>query len=669
MVSRNASRLLGALAALALGAACGNNGGQGPDTDAHVIPNDGAAPPPFTVTQLQPDHGPVSGGTAVTIRGFGFADGSRVYFGELMVDEEKTVFEGQNRLRILSPPGTVGPVDVKVLRPDGESAVYHDGFTYDVFAVDPPSGSTAGGTFVRVVGAQTDFSATAEVLIDGVPLEDARWVSPTLITGWTPAHAPGLKTVTVEDGDETLSVADAYEYYDSADPINGGLGGGPIDGSVNITVLDLYTDEPVPDAYVLMGAHASSPHQAVTDAAGRVTFSEPGLTGPQMLTVAAQDYERLSIVAFDARDVTVFLTPFVPPTPGTIPGQSWSAVQGYVTFGGVEFGQGCDFDQMMPEPGPEEQRIIKVYQTVGDYDYVAAEPGESGTIREGDECISGYAYSIYARPGSYAVYAVAGIENTSTREFTPYAMGVARNLLSGPDQVIEANITLEHQLAQQINFDLSPAPPLDLEAGPVGYKVRLFIDLGGDGFIIRPDTQLSLTDTSEPVRIEGLPELDRGLAGGQYSALIEAHTNGQYPYSKVYLTALQTGPSPRLVDRWHGIPEAVDPPPGGTPTTSRMTWSASGIEPTFHVVSVKSFPEGDSYWKVYLAGNVNQFVLPDLFGLGPGLDGHPAGPMMWHVISVSVEGMSFDDFSYRYLNDRYWSGTAGNSWQFNFPEP
>jgi len=657
------------VALLLLGGGCGKQPVSSPDLDGHVMGNDGAPPPPFTITQLEPDHGPVAGGTGVTIRGFGFTDGSRVFFGGLLVDPDLTAYQGPNRLQVVSPPGTVGPVDVRVLRPDGASTSFEGGFTYDVLSVDPPSGSITGGTFVRVQGAGTHFSEGAVAKIDGVPLESAERVSETLITGYTPPGAPGMKPVSVEDGTGIISVPDAFEYYDSADPINGGLGGGPIQGEVNVTVLDTYTEEPVPDAYVLMGADATSPYQAVTDASGRVTFSAPGLVGPQMLSVAAEDYERVSIIAFDARDVTVFLTPFVPPSPGTIPGQSWSVVQGVVTFGGVEFGQGCDFDQMLPEAGEGEQRIIKVYQTVGDYDYLAAEPGETGTIREGDDCVGGYTYSIYARPGSYAVYALAGIEDVTTHAFTPYAMGIARGVLSNPDEVVNADILVNQQMPFQMGFDLSLAPPLDMEAGPVGYKVSLFVDLGGDGFIVRQDLQQSLVDASQPVLMEHLPQLDGDLAGGQFTAMVEAHTNGQYPYSKVYLTGLQTSDGTELVDTWLGIPQAVDPLPGGVPSTHRMIWSEDGAEPTFHVVMIKTFPDGDPYWRVYLAGAVRQFVLPDLYGLGPGLEGYPGGPMFWHVISVSVEGMSFDDFSYRYLNNKYWSATSGNGFPFSFPEP
>ncbi len=668
LASHRAALLLGL--ALALGtAACDDRKASGPDTDGHVFPSDGTVDPPFVVTQLLPDHGPVYGGTEVTIRGFGFDEESRVYFGDLMVDPSLTIFQAPNRILVLqTPPGLPGPIDIGVMRSDGQSTLFEDGFTYDRLSVDPPSGSSAGGTLVRIKGADTAWSDQAVAFLGDTPLEDQVYVSPTLITGYTAAHTPGLVTVSVEDSTELLSVQEGFSYYDSADPINGGLGGGPIQGEVNVTVLDTYTSEPVADAYVLMGADASSPYQAVTDATGRVTFSAPGLVGPQMLTVAAEGYERVSVVAFDARDVTLFLTPFVPPNPGTIPGQSYSAVQGFVSFGGVEFGEGCDFDLRVPEPGPGERRIIKVYQSVQDYDYVASEPGESGIVVEGDPCDSSYSYFIYARPGSYAVYALAGIENEATQVFTPYAMGITRGLISGPDQVIDADIEIHISLGRQVSFDISSAPPLNMETGPVGYKLRLFVDIGGDGYIVRAENQRTVQDASDLVVIDRLPELGLELSGASYSAVIEAHTNGLYPYSKVLLPVLPTGPAPVVVDQWLGIPQAVDPAPGGVPLTSRMIWDATGVEPTFNIILVRTHPDGDAYWRLYLHGAVTQFVLPDLYGLGPGLEGHPSGEMFWHVIPVYVDGMDFDDFSYRYLNDRYWGATAGNGWPFTFPD-
>jgi hypothetical protein len=42
-------------------------------------------------------------------------------------------------------------------------------FTFDAIALDPPSGSVAGGTFVTVTGFGTDFVDGAVVTFDGVP--------------------------------------------------------------------------------------------------------------------------------------------------------------------------------------------------------------------------------------------------------------------------------------------------------------------------------------------------------------------------------------------------------------------------------------------------------------------------------------------------------------------
>src|SRR5688572_10676589 len=48
----------------------------------------------------------------------------------------------------------------------------------------------------------------------------------------------------------------------------------------------------------------------------------------------------------------------------------------------------------------------------------------------------GYPYSVFARPAALAVYALAGLENTSTGRFVPYVMGIARNVLAGPGETV-----------------------------------------------------------------------------------------------------------------------------------------------------------------------------------------------------------------------------------------
>ena len=82
------------------------------------------------VTAIQPDHGPVGGGTAVTITGDSFAPkGVRVMVGgrharHVQVQDEKTIVAVTHWHR----PGVV---DVEVSNPDDQKGTLVGGFTYD----------------------------------------------------------------------------------------------------------------------------------------------------------------------------------------------------------------------------------------------------------------------------------------------------------------------------------------------------------------------------------------------------------------------------------------------------------------------------------------------------------------------------------------------------------
>src|SRR5262249_30388750 len=105
-------------------------------------------------------------------------------------------------------------------------------------------------------------------------------------------------------------VEEAYTYVDTSDTTNGGLGGGSIRGSINVTVINSLSGNPVEDAFVLLGNDPSSSQQGRTNADGRVTFSQSGLRGAATLHVAKHCFETTTFVAFDAANVTVFLLPW-----------------------------------------------------------------------------------------------------------------------------------------------------------------------------------------------------------------------------------------------------------------------------------------------------------------------------------------------------------------------
>ncbi|HBQ16344.1 MAG TPA: hypothetical protein DEF51_36185, partial [Myxococcales bacterium] len=139
-----------------------------------------------------------------------------------------------------------------------------------------------------------------------------------MITCRTPPMAAGTVDVTVtdsEDGSETVA-QDAYSYYDSSDPRSGGLGGGPIEGAINVTVVNAMTGAPVPDAFAIVGEDTATEHQGLTDSLGQITFSGPDILPPATVHIAKHCFEKTSVVAFDARDVTVFLVPWMDPMCG-----------------------------------------------------------------------------------------------------------------------------------------------------------------------------------------------------------------------------------------------------------------------------------------------------------------------------------------------------------------
>jgi len=171
-------------------------------------------PPPAPVVVLvAPLTGPVSGGTAVTITGTGFAGATAVSFGgtaatTFSVDSDTTI-------SATTPPHAEGLVSVSVTTPGGTSTV-PGLFTYLplpspplVVLVTPPTGPTTGGTEVTITG--TGFTDATAVSFDGIA---ATFTvdSDTTITATTPAHAFGPVAVSVTTPGGTSTVPGLFAY-------------------------------------------------------------------------------------------------------------------------------------------------------------------------------------------------------------------------------------------------------------------------------------------------------------------------------------------------------------------------------------------------------------------------------------------------------------------------
>ena len=124
-----------------------------------------ADPEPLALSTVSPPLGPTEGGTLVKITGENLRLGSQVTFGgtpALAVE-----FIDAEELRVVTPPGTEGAVDVSVTSPSGEQETLSGAFTY----VAEPQQTLCEVAVSHALGTQnvdvtTTFSATYSESVD-----------------------------------------------------------------------------------------------------------------------------------------------------------------------------------------------------------------------------------------------------------------------------------------------------------------------------------------------------------------------------------------------------------------------------------------------------------------------------------------------------------------------
>jgi len=164
------------------------------------------------VVSLSPNHGPLTGGTIVQIRGQNLVSASAVDFGTTAAN---FVLRSKHLIQAFVPAGT-GTVDVRVTTNTGTSAVTTgDEFSYVstpvIQSVRPQAGSTLGGNQVTISGA--DFTNATAVNFGSTPATEFLVDSPNAITAVAPAHAGGTVDITVTIlGGATSPIDSADEY-------------------------------------------------------------------------------------------------------------------------------------------------------------------------------------------------------------------------------------------------------------------------------------------------------------------------------------------------------------------------------------------------------------------------------------------------------------------------
>lgn len=167
------------------------------------------------VTGINPNQGPTTGGTVVTITGADFNDVTHVLFGS-----KSALFNVNNSSQItaISPTGDLGTVNVTVITSTGTSTISdNDRFTYFeeqpiIISITPNQGPTLGGTVVRIIG--TGFSNVSDVLF-GSKSASFSVDNDTQITAVSPIGDVGSVHVTVitHTGSSTISHNDRFTYF------------------------------------------------------------------------------------------------------------------------------------------------------------------------------------------------------------------------------------------------------------------------------------------------------------------------------------------------------------------------------------------------------------------------------------------------------------------------
>lgn len=491
--------------------------------------------PEIHIDDITPALGPVPGGTEITIKGSGFAAGAIVRVGALPANG--VVLVDGSTLRAVTPPGSPGFVPVKVTV--GElSATRKDGFFYqgggiDLLVIEPNLGSMAGGTFVKLVGS--GFPADSEVFIGGEKASHTTVLDGTLITAKTPPGQVGTVPVEVRSVQGAAGLPDAFTYFNPTSNLGGTWGGG-VEGDVNVTVLDAQSGAPVSDAFVILSVDPETPYQGFTNLDGQVTFSGPDVLGTQQVSVSKNAYESNSVIKFNAKNITIYLVPIPPPSPGAPPpgvqppiatGRVFglskyvivpmgtcnsklflpdtvfpmcqtctadSCGAGYVcsaigdqgnrctkacaTPADCPTGFVCGTSVCLPSPGQKVARCTTTKPNVLTQDLEAL-LGSWGPKFEVAE--DGGDYEIYLYPGESAVVCQGGYIEYDTQEFVPLTMGVARHLMAAPGETYPDNdVELKHPMDRTISLRLQDPP---LVNGPEVIAAFTYLDLGTDGVV------------------------------------------------------------------------------------------------------------------------------------------------------------------------------------------
>ena len=185
------------------------------------------------------------------------------------------------------------------LRPsDVDVAELYDGFTINCLSWIEALGFCG-------IGEAKDFLAGGTNIA-----RDFKYIDSHTITCRTPKANAGVVDVRVERNTDFDILPGGFSYFDPRS-VSGGLSGGPMVGTLNVTVLSGDQNDytaPVAGANVIIGTDPTTPFQGVTDYRGQITFSDDTLVKAELVTVFKDFWQSASVTNVNAENLTVFLS-------------------------------------------------------------------------------------------------------------------------------------------------------------------------------------------------------------------------------------------------------------------------------------------------------------------------------------------------------------------------
>ena len=625
----------------------------------------------FDLFGATPSHGPYNGGTRVQLTGRGFPSNLKVIVNNVDVASADVTASEPQRATVIMPPGKSGYASIAVVDPSsGQRRTVDKAFFYDSFYVEPASGSTVGGTRIRITTDGLTFSSSTSVTIDGKTCEGVSLEDTTHISCITPANTAGSKEVTVTTGTVTTQARDAFIYSDGPDGYRGGLSGGALAGKLNVFAFSAIGGTPIPGALVIAGSDAATAVTGTTSAGGVASIT--GSFGTKIsVTVTAKCFQPITFVDVPVETVSALLFPIMwpecadgdPASTGNYTPRLNGDVSGELVWPSVEFKRSPWFS--VPKPTRSTERQVAYVFTASNY---ANEefylPAETAGVTPSSTGQSGYAYTYTTYTGTQTLYALAGIEDRSLSPplFTAYVMGVARGVSVGAGAVTKSvDIPMKSVFDHGLALDLTP--PAQTLRGPDRATTQVALTVGPNTFAILPSSsKMSALPSPTSGSFSGLPSLTDDLSAESYALTLLASSGPYVNFPMSGLNRYLVRTSKATVSGFLPIPKLT------SPSTTKWNGKLVSFDPAattdLAVVTVSS-GGGLVGWTIVVPGSVKSLNLPDLAAVGAKVS-LVKGALDIVVYTAQIAPFEYGKIRYGQLYSNAWSAYAGETFSSNY---